>query len=64
MHNATLKTLLKEITEYLTEHPEHGDLPVYVPYDSRMAETTVHGGIRFEADEYGEGGCIIIEGDS
>lgn len=60
MKNATLRTLLKEITEYLEQHPEHGDLPVYVPYDSQCAETTVYGGISL-----GEGGeSIIIDGDS
>jgi hypothetical protein len=62
MHNATLKTLLKEITEYLAEHPEHGDLPVCVPYDSQMAETSVYGGISFEPGD--GGGYIVIDGDS
>lgn len=60
MHNATLRSLLEEIREYLSKHPEHGDLPVYVPYDSQMAETTVYGGIRLSED----GDSIIIDGDS
>ena len=61
MFNATLKTLLAEIQDYLAEHPEHGDLPVYVPYDSQMAETTVYGGIRYEHDHEPR---IVIDGDS
>ncbi len=62
MNAATLRTLRDEIIMYLSEHPEHGDLPVYVPYDSQMAETTVYGGIRYEQDECG--GRVVIDGDS
>jgi len=64
MQNATLKSLLKEITEYLAQHPEHGDLPVYVPYDSQMAETSVYGGISVSLDDDGNPVGIVIDGDS
>lgn len=63
MYNTTLRKLQAEIDAHLRDHPEDADLPVYVPYDSQMAMTTVYGGIRREENE-GDEPIIVIDGDS